>query len=118
MANNRELSQFGSFISVNDTNKKITIGSTITKVLTDELKVNGISTVGFLTATDINVSGVVTATTFKGNFVGVASLTDFDARNGFNLNFTTSSGNSKKGFILSMKDTDNANQGRRRKQLF
>ena len=50
--------------------------------------------------------------------IDIASLTDFDARNGFNLNFTTSSGNSKKGFILSMKDTDNANQGRRRKQLF
>jgi hypothetical protein len=48
--------------------------------------------------------------------VDVASLTDFDGRNGFNLNFTTASGNSKKGFILSMKDTDNANQGRRRKQ--
>ena len=78
MANNRELSQFGSFISVNDINKKITIGSTITKVLTDELKVNGISTVGFLTATDINVSGIITASTFKGNFVGVASLTDLN----------------------------------------
>jgi hypothetical protein len=49
--------------------------------------------------------------------VDVASLTDFDGRNGFNLNFTTASGSSKKGFILSMKDTDNANQGRRRKQL-
>jgi hypothetical protein len=48
--------------------------------------------------------------------VDVASLTDFDARNGFNLNFTTASGNSKKGFILSMKNTDDANQGRRRKQ--
>ena len=49
--------------------------------------------------------------------IDIASLTDFDGRNGFNLNFTTASGNSKKGFILSMKDTDNANQGRRRKQL-
>ncbi|CAK0760118.1 hypothetical protein CCP3SC1AL1_2730002 [Gammaproteobacteria bacterium] len=49
--------------------------------------------------------------------VDIASLTDFDGRNGFNLNFTTASGSSKKGFILSMKDTDNANQGRRRKQV-
>jgi len=48
--------------------------------------------------------------------IDIASLTDFDARNGFNLNFTTASGNSKKGFILSMKNTDDANQGRRRKQ--
>ena len=49
--------------------------------------------------------------------IDIASLTDFDGRNGFNLNFTTASGNSKKGFILSMKDTDNANQGRRRKHV-
>lgn len=46
----------------------------------------------------------------------VAVLTDFDGRNGYNLNFTTASGSSRKGFILAVKDTDNANQGRRRKQ--
>ena len=49
--------------------------------------------------------------------VDVAILTDFDGRNGYNLNFTTASGSSKKGFILAMKDTDDANQGRRRKQV-
>ena len=103
MANNRELSQFGSFISVNDTNKKITIGSTITKVLTDELKVNGISTVGFLTATDINVSGVVTATTFKGNFVGVASLTDLNVTGITTVGFLTGSDAYFTGIVTATK---------------
>lgn len=49
--------------------------------------------------------------------VDVASLTDFDSRNGYNLNFTTASGSSRKGWILAIKNTDNANQGRRRKQV-
>ena len=49
--------------------------------------------------------------------IDVALLTDFDGRNGYNLNFTTASGSSRKGFILAMKDTDDANQGRRRKQV-
>jgi len=49
--------------------------------------------------------------------IDVASMTDFDARYGYNLNFTTASGSSRKGWILAMKNTDNANQGRRRKQL-
>ncbi len=49
--------------------------------------------------------------------IDVALLTDFDGRNGYNLNFTTASGSSRKGFILAVKDTDNANQGRRRKQI-
>lgn len=48
--------------------------------------------------------------------VDVASMTDFDSRYGYNLNFTTASGSSRKGWILAMKNTDNANQGRRRKQ--
>ena len=47
----------------------------------------------------------------------VASLTDFDARNGFNLNFTTASGSSRKGWILAMKNDENANEGRRRKTV-
>ena len=46
-----------------------------------------------------------------------ASLSDFDTRNGFNLNFTTVDATARKGWILAFKDTDNANQGRRRKQL-
>lgn len=49
--------------------------------------------------------------------VDVAVLTDFDSRNGYNLNFTTASGSSRKGWILAIKNTDDANQGRRRKQL-
>jgi hypothetical protein len=48
--------------------------------------------------------------------IDIASLTDFDGRNGFNLNFTTASGASRKGWILAVKNTDDANQGRRRKQ--
>ena len=49
--------------------------------------------------------------------IDVASLTDFDSRNGFNLNYTTASGSSRKGWILAVKNTDDANQGRRRKNL-
>jgi len=49
--------------------------------------------------------------------IDVASLTDFDSRNGFNLNYTTASGASRKGWILAVKNTDNANQGRRRKSI-
>ena len=49
--------------------------------------------------------------------IDVASLTDFDSRNGYNLNFTTASGSSRKGWILAMKNTDDANQGRRRKNI-
>lgn len=49
--------------------------------------------------------------------IDVASLTDFDSRNGFNLNFTTASGSSRKGWILAIKNNENANQGRRRKHL-
>jgi len=49
--------------------------------------------------------------------IDVASLTDFDSRNGYNLNFTTASGSSRKGWILAMKDTENANENRRRKNL-
>jgi len=49
--------------------------------------------------------------------IDVASMTDFDARYGYNLNFTTASGTSRKGWILAMKNTDDANDGRRRKQL-
>jgi len=78
MANNRELSQFGSFVSVNDANKKITIGSTITKVLTDELEVLGVSTLGVtsttnLTAENLRVSGITT--------LGITSISDLTLQN-------------------------------------
>ena len=46
-----------------------------------------------------------------------ASLSDFDTRNGFNLNFTTVDASARKGWILAFKNTDDANEGRRRKQV-
>jgi hypothetical protein len=49
MANNRELSQLASFVTVNDTSKTIAFGSTVAS---------------------LNVAGVVTATTFVGNLTG------------------------------------------------
>lgn len=52
MANNRELSQLASFVSVNDTNKSISFASTISS---------------------LNVSGVVTAASFNGNLTGTTS---------------------------------------------
>ena len=49
MANNRELSQLASFVTVNDTSKTIAFGSTVAS---------------------LNVAGVVTATTFVGDLNG------------------------------------------------
>jgi len=85
MANNRELSQFGNFIIVNDTSKNIGVGTDviITGVLTatkyfgdgsgltgistvggsttlSQLNVTGITTLGVVSATSLNVSGVST----------------------------------------------------------
>ena len=45
-----------------------------------------------------------------------ASLSDFDTRNGFNINFSTTNATARKGWILAFENTDNANEGRRRKQ--
>jgi len=64
-----------------------------------------------MASTLIHTSSGTGATYLRG------SLSDFDARNGFNLNFTTVDATARKGWILAFKDTDNANQGRRRKQL-
>lgn len=68
---NRELSQFGSFIYVDDSNQNVAIttdssrfvgiGSTIP---TSKLDVEG----------DVSVSGVVTASNFSGELIGTASL--------------------------------------------
>ena len=44
----------------------------------------------------------------------VASLVDFDSRPGFNINYTTANATARKGWILAFKDTDNANEARRR----
>ena len=46
------------------------------------------------------------------------SLSDFDTRKGFNLNFTTVDAAARKGWILAFKNTDNANEARRRTDTF
>jgi len=43
-----------------------------------------------------------------------SSLTDFDTRPGFNLNFTTSSGTAKLGWIMAIKDNYPSGSNRRR----
>jgi hypothetical protein len=42
-----------------------------------------------------------------------AVLTDFDTRPGFNLNFTTSSGTAKLGWIMAIKDSSSGTNRRR-----
>jgi hypothetical protein len=92
MANNRELSQFGSFVSVNDTTQEISIASTITQVNANNLNVSGVSTlgivsslyvtgittVGFLNGTNAYFTGIVTA-----NFVtlGVTGFENLQVTN-------------------------------------
>lgn len=76
---NRELSQFGSFLYVNDTTQSISItadssrfvgiGSTIP---TSKLDVDG----------NVVISGVVTAPTFYGNLVGSSSLSNYSTNSG------------------------------------
>lgn len=46
-----------------------------------------------------------------------ASLVNFDTRNGFALNYTLTDGSARKGWILAFENTDEANEGRRRKQV-
>ena len=43
-----------------------------------------------------------------------ASLVDFDTRPGFTINYTTADASARKGWILAFKNTDNANEARRR----
>lgn len=43
-----------------------------------------------------------------------ASLVDFDTRPGFTINYTLADASARKGWILAFKDTDNANEARRR----
>lgn len=43
-----------------------------------------------------------------------ANLVDFDSRPGFTLNYTLANASARKGWILAFKDTDNANEARRR----
>jgi hypothetical protein len=74
MANNRELSQFASFVSVDDTSDSISFASTITSV-----NISGASTIGnvvigsattdIVVSGDLNVTGVISATQFGGEAV-------------------------------------------------
>jgi hypothetical protein len=48
-----------------------------TNIVGTSLSISGISTVGFITASDVYVSGVVTATSFYGNLIGTASSTSY-----------------------------------------
>jgi hypothetical protein len=43
-----------------------------------------------------------------------ASLVDFDTRPGFTLNYTLANATARSGWILAFKDTENANEARRR----
>lgn len=71
---NRELSQFGSFLYVNDSPQKIGIATATTPFVgigtanpTSKLSVTG----------DVRVSGVITATSFSGNFTGVIANSNY-----------------------------------------
>jgi len=66
---NRELSQFGSFVEVNDTTQKISIGTTITQFTADSLNVIGVSTLGSVRIS----SGIVTAITGVVTYYGDGS---------------------------------------------
>ena len=47
------------------------------------------------------------------SIIDQSSLTDFDTRPGFNLNFTTSSGTAKLGWIMAIKDSSSGTNRRR-----
>ena len=44
------------------------------------------------------------------------ALSDFDTRNGYNINFSTVNATARLGWVLAFENTDDANEGRRRKQ--
>lgn len=79
---NRELSQFGSFIYVDDSNQNVAI-------TTDSSRFVGIGstvpTSKLVVSGDVRVSGVITATSFTGNFIGTAT-------NATSTNYATVSG--------------------------
>lgn len=72
MANNRELSQLASFVTVNDTTKTISLGSTVAS-----LNVVGVVTAssfdGAISASGVNVSGVGTITRLEATNINVSS---------------------------------------------
>lgn len=51
------------------------------------------------------------------SIIDQASLTNFDTRPGFNLNFTTSSGTAKLGWIMAIKDNYPSGANRRRQPI-
>jgi hypothetical protein len=61
---NRELSQFGSFINVNDSNKKISIGTTVANIVVDNAEIN------YVDGYNAVFTGIVTANQFEGEFIG------------------------------------------------
>ena len=73
MANNRELSQLASFVTVNDTTKTISIGSTVAS-----LNIAGVVTA---TTFDGNLSGNLTGTTSGVNVAGVGTVTRLESTN-------------------------------------
>jgi len=77
MANNRELSQFASFVKVNDTTQAISFASTV----------QGLSVSGVSTFSSLNISGLttlgVTTTTGNVHITGIATVTG-----SLNIDFT------------------------------
>jgi hypothetical protein len=47
------------------------------------------------------------------SIIDEAVITDFDTRPGFNLNFTTSSGTAKLGWMMAIKDSSSGTNRRR-----
>jgi hypothetical protein len=59
---------------------------------------------------------ITTARSTGGNpvFLEQSRLTDFDTRQGFNINTTASSGTARRGFVLAFKNNESTSANRRR----
>ena len=68
----------GDNISLDASQGRVTITglADTSRINADDLNVNGISTVGVLSATSIDATGIITATEFKGSFTGVSTGSD------------------------------------------
>jgi hypothetical protein len=62
----------------------------------------------------ISTSLFTTVDSLTPSIIDQAALTDFDTRPGFNLNFATSSGTAKLGWILAIKESESSGANRRR----